>query len=195
MQGFGAILVEEDEPYFHHGWERTVFGIASFCFARVEAGQFRHAIERMDPGHYLTSSYYEHWLSAAETLLVERGLVSLEDLRARGVEPALSIPVATSAHAPARAETATPRFSAGDFVTVRDMHPSGHTRCPRYVRGKRGTVVRFEGMFNLDDATAHGGGRVAEPVYVVRFEALELWGPDTDADHSVLIEMWESYLT
>jgi nitrile hydratase subunit beta len=193
MQGFGPIVAERDEPFFHEDWERRVFGIAAALFQRLAGGEYRHAIERMDPAHYLASSYYEHWLAAAETLLVEKGLLTVDDLMAKGARPQLSAPVAPTAHPPPSVAAGSPRFEPGDQVRVKNMHPTGHTRCPRYVRGRTGTVVRVEGMFNLDDVTAHGGEPRKEPVYVVRFEARELWGPG-NADHALHLEMWESYL-
>ena len=36
----------------------------------------RDAIERIPPAEYLTLSYYERWLRAAEILLAERGLLA-----------------------------------------------------------------------------------------------------------------------
>ena len=46
-------------------------------------------IERMDPEHYLTTSYYEHWLTAAASIAVESGIIEREELesRAGGVFP------------------------------------------------------------------------------------------------------------
>src|SRR5947199_158755 len=78
MQGFGPVEVEADEPVFHDEWEGRTFGLAGAALGsgRFNTPVFRHAIERMDPGHYLTSSYYEHWLTALATLLVEAGMIS-----------------------------------------------------------------------------------------------------------------------
>ena len=87
----------------------------------------------------------------------------------------------------------TPRFEPGDDVAVRNVHPPGHTRAPRYCRRTTGTVRRVVGEFALPDASAHGEHRV-EPVYVVEFDANDLWGAETDAD-AVNLDMWESYLT
>lgn len=83
-------------------------------------------------------------------------------------------------------------FQRGQTVQVRNAHPAGHTRSPRYARGKPGTITDVLGEFALPDATAHGGDR-SEPVYTVEFDANELWGEDTDAD-VVALDMWESYL-
>ena len=85
MHGFGLIEPESDEPVFHEPWERRVFGmmIATFAGGQFNVDQFRHAIERMAPAHYLESSYYEHWLAALETLLVESGALTRDELEAR----------------------------------------------------------------------------------------------------------------
>src|SRR5437868_2107765 len=82
MQGFGPVEVEPDEPVFHEPWERRMFGLASAVFASglANGGEFRHSIERMDPAHYLGSSYYEHWLTGIATLVVEKGVVSRDEL-------------------------------------------------------------------------------------------------------------------
>ena len=85
MHGLGPIVREDNEPYFHEPWEERVFGmfIAAFAGGVYNVDEFRHSIERMAPAHYLTTSYYEHWLHAIETLSVEKGLVSRDELEAR----------------------------------------------------------------------------------------------------------------
>ena len=79
---------EPDEPVFHEDWERRVFGmfIATFAGGQFNVDEFRHAIERMEPAHYLELSYYEHWLTALETLLVENGVLTRDELEARRAE-------------------------------------------------------------------------------------------------------------
>lgn len=74
MHGHGPVLTEADEPYFHHEWERRIFAlfIAAFGGGHFNVDEFRHAMERMEPAHYLLASYYEHWLHAIETLLTEK---------------------------------------------------------------------------------------------------------------------------
>lgn len=82
------------------------------------------------------------------------------------------------------------RFAVGSRVRARPGDPDGHTRVPRYVRGHRGEVVGLHGDWKLPDAAVRGT-LLAEPVYAVRFSAAELWG---DGRHSVIVELWESYL-
>jgi hypothetical protein len=145
----------------------------------------------MTPEHYLGSSYYEHWLTAAATLAVEAGLVTQAQLeeRAGGTFP-LSRPERTPS-LPAGHENA--RFAVGDRVRVRNMHPPGHTRCPRYVRGHVGTVLSCDGRSPLPDVEAHAPGPPAEATYTVQFEATELWDDD-QLDVKVAVGMWDSYL-
>jgi nitrile hydratase len=200
MQDFGEILLDADEPVFHCAWEERVFGLVAALSAQqlYSVNTFRHAIERMEPAHYLTSPYFEHWLTGVATLLVERGVIERDSLQehARG-----AFPLARPEHAPRRppldrgtAGGRSSRFAPGDRVRVREMHPRGHTRCPRYVRGKRGLVERCEGEFVLPDAEAHGEHPPSEQTYCVRFEATELWGTEAEPRASVSVDLWDSYL-
>jgi nitrile hydratase len=156
---------------------------------------FRHAIERMDPGHYLTSSYYEHWLTAAATLLVEAGTISAGELDARaGVFP-LSHPAAVgTGDVDAGTSRETPRFAPGDRVRVRDVQFAGHTRCPRYVRGRRGVIVRTDPAAPIPEIEAHRRERVLDPNYSVRFDAAELWSDAAEPNASVHVDLYEQYL-
>ena len=83
--GLGPINPELNEPVFHAPWEGRAFGLfaSTFVFAGYTVDEFRHAIENMDPAHYLKSSYYEHWMSAFESLLTKRGIVTREELDAK----------------------------------------------------------------------------------------------------------------
>jgi nitrile hydratase len=160
----------------------------------ASGGEFRHSIERMEPGHYLTSSYYEHWLTAAATLAVENGLVSIAELEQRaGDRFPLSGPVLAPRIVDAGADVGKPRFEAGDRVLVREWHPPGHTRCPRYVRGKPGVVVRVDGTHSVPDVEAHSAARRYEPTYSVRFDAADLWR-DGQRGVTVHVDLWDSYL-
>jgi nitrile hydratase len=161
---------------------------------QASGGEFRHSIERMEPGHYLTSSYYEHWLTAAATLAVEHGLVTRSELDARaGGRFPLSGPVLAPPVVEAGPDVDTPRFGAGDRVRVRERHQAGHTRCPGYVRGKNGTVVRVDGIHSVPDVEAHGPARRHEPTYSVRFDGADLWR-DGQRGVWVHVDLWDSYL-
>jgi nitrile hydratase len=194
-EGFGPVVVEADEPVFHADWERRAWGVtfANFALGISNGGQFRHSIERMDPVHYLTSRYYEHWVTGVATRLVERGILTVDELedRAGGVVPRSRPPVAVPGEAPPPAAVVP---AVGDRVRVRTWSPRGHTRCPQYVRGKAGTVVRLDPPASLPDLEAHGDERRLEPQACVRFEGRDLWGgphPSADAVH---VDLWISYL-
>jgi nitrile hydratase subunit beta len=196
MQGFGAVGHSPAEPVFREPWEARAGALLDVVTRAVRpaGGEVRHAIERMDPGHYLTSSYYEHWLTAAAALAVEHGLLTRADLEARaGGRFPLSGPVLVPAVTGPGADVSEPRFGVGHRVRVREWHPPGHTRCPRYIRGKTGVVVRLDGSYPVPDVEAHGGALRHEPTYSVRFGATDLWH---DGQHGVCVhvDLWDSYL-
>lgn len=211
MDGFGPVEVEAREPVFHEPWERTVFGLATAVFvARVgNTHAYRHAVERMAPEHYLRAPYYERMLTGVATMLVERGVVdrAVLDARvpggfplARPVHPSVSATGSAAGGDDAgndtvtRTPTAAPRFAVGAAVRVRNVQTHGHTRCPRYVRGRRGIVVRVDGAFALPDLAAHGERTRREPTYAVRFTAAELWPETAGVRETVHVDLWESYL-
>ncbi|MCW2665136.1 MAG: nitrile hydratase, beta subunit [Frankiales bacterium] len=191
--GFGAVEVEADEPVFHDPWERTARALVFAAMGNhpnPTTSAFRHAIERMDPEHYLTSSYYEHWLTAAASLAVESGAVEPEELEQRAGGP---FPLARPPAEPQVEGTGAQRFAVGDRVRVVATPHPGHSRCPDYVRGRIGTVVRVDDSFSLPDIEAHSLRRVVEGTYGVRFTARELWD-DADGRAAVHADLWDSYL-
>ena len=190
IHGFGAVEVEREEPVFHGEWERRLFGMTAIASVQgiTQLDAFRHAIERMDPGHYLASPYYEHWLTALGTLLVEKGIVARDEL----AEIAVSRPAAPAAPAPA---PVADEFRVGDRVRVRDLHTRGHTRCPRYVRGRCGAIERVDHEAALPDHAAHGQPERKERTYTVRFDPADLWGDDAEPGAaSICVDLWHSYL-
>ena len=199
MDGFGPVIREENEPVFHAEWEKRMFAMANAVLARIggSVDEFRHAIERMPATRYLGTSYYEKWLDAAQTLLIEKGVVTREELASRGAEPGTPSQGANRfgrAPAPSR-KRARARFREGDRVRARNLNPHGHTRLPRYVRGKRGVIRRDWGVYVFADSNAHGAGQNPQHVYSVEFTARELWGKDAPATRDVLrIDLWEDYL-
>jgi nitrile hydratase subunit beta len=196
MDGFGCVGHTRSEPVFAEDWERRALRVTLAVNMAVSASgpAFRHSIERMDPAHYLTSSYYEHWLTAVSTLAVEAGVTSQAELvaRAGGAYP-LSRPARPAPPAGAVDARTEPRFALGQRVRVRDLHPLGHTRAPRYVRGKAGTVTRVDGAFNYPDLEAVGD-RVLDPTYSVAFTSRDLWGEGSADVSTVHVDLWERYL-
>jgi len=207
MHGFGPINPEQDEPVFHHAWEKRVLGMFAPTFAAglYCVDEFRHAIERMGAAHYLQSSYYEHWLHALETLALEKGVLTREELRTGHATPgvpkaqpalaATDVPKIVAHGASARvALDVKPKFKEGDMVVVKNMHPAGHTRLPRYVRDKLGCIDRDHGVFVFPDTAAHGKGEKPQHCYSVYFSAQELWGPKASRNDSVYVDLWDDYL-
>jgi nitrile hydratase subunit beta len=217
MHGMGPVAHEPNEPVFHHEWERRAFALnlAAGFLGKWNLDMSRYARELMPPAEYLATSYYEHWLWGLEKLLVDSGLITREELQARlsDIRPprAAAAPPAPPAgiRVPraadlenilrkgrgARAdETVPPRFKPGDRVVTRNIHPTGHTRLPRYARGKQGEVAEDHGVWVFPDAHAAGQGRKPQHCYAVRFTARELWGPAAAARESVSIDCFEDYL-
>jgi nitrile hydratase beta subunit len=196
MDGFGAVVREEHEPVFHERWEARMFAIASALLGAGVANvdEFRHAIERVPPHRYLASSYYERWMRAVETLLIEKRTVTREALKSRRalVENGEAAAAARVAPIKSNARRLKAKFRAGDRVRARNINPAGHTRLPRYVRGRAGVIRRDQGVFVFPDTNAHMAGENPQHVYLVVFDAHELWGKR--ARERVHLDLWEDYL-
>jgi nitrile hydratase beta subunit len=194
MEGFGPVVREHDEPVFHHAWEATAFAVNAAAIGVLGAynsDEYRHAVERLDPAHYLTASYYERMLTGAATLLVEKGLVSQDDLQSRAGGPfPLASPARTNGAAGGSREATTnaARFEIGDRVEVIARSTPGHTRCPRYVL----VTLRYP-LAELPELRAHSSERRQEHTYAVQFGCDALW-EDGDPTQSVVVELFESYL-
>lgn len=217
MHGFGPVEHDPHEPPFAHDWEPAVIAIQRATRGRgdglINIDEFRHGIERMDPAHYLASSYFEHWLDGIARILAEKGIVESAALAERvayfeerpeaRAADALTAPPPAPTERPRdpfrrsswRESDTPPRFAPGDAVRARTTAPQGHTRLPRYIRGKQGVIEAFRGVHVFPDTNAHGLGEQPQPVYSVRFTARELWGVDAEPNHTLNIDLWESYLT
>ncbi len=215
--GFGSIVREENEPVFHEEWEKHALALARATMGGgyYNLDEFRHAQERMEPSHYLESSYYEHWLEGAVTMLVEKGVITADELEARmtdlaeGTEPAEpterlgGVPIVdlemvrgfykTPGAARLKLDIA-PRFTAGDRIVARHVNSSGHTRRTRYIGGKTGVIERDLGVFHLPDSRVSGDGDQPQHTYFVRFEARELWGEEAPAKDALIIALWDDYM-
>ncbi|MBL8378498.1 MAG: nitrile hydratase subunit beta [Burkholderiales bacterium] len=191
-QGFGRVNFQRDAQAFHAGWEVRINALYALAVRRgiFNMDEYRHAIERMEPRHYMNASYYERTLTSLATLCVEKGVLTRAELeeRAAGGFP-LSLP-----SAPGRSnEPGRRTFAQGDRVRVRDLHIPGHVRMPGYIRGKVGVVVNESPLYPFPDAHAHGVTAADEPTYDVRFVSTELWPEGADAAH-VHVGVFQSYL-
>ncbi len=204
MMGFGPVRAEVNEPVFHAPWEARMFALMS---AMGDVGGWtldedRAACETMEPGHYITSSYYEHWLNGLELLLQKHGLATAEEIvsarasvPARAVTPTVAEAIWPAVTAPGSYERpidAAPMFKAGDRVRTRQMNPVHHTRLPRYLRGQVGEIVACHGAHVLPDSNSRGLGEDPRFLYTVRFKASDVWGHAArDVIHA---DLWEPYL-
>ena len=188
MHGFGPIEIEENEPAFHEPWEGRVMGIARTLRSPVPGGS-RYQIESLRPAFYLASSYYEKWLHARINGLLESGVITeqafaekLDHYRSHpdGVLPEGKAPAddgasGKSGSAPKSSSSDT-RFVVGDRVRIKQVHPHGHTRLPRYLRGKVGEVIRIYRPQGFQDHKPMGDHGKVQPVYAVRFEGARSLG-------------------
>jgi nitrile hydratase subunit beta len=213
MHGLGSVEREEKEPVFHSAWEKSVFAM-NYAVTRtglIKTDEMRYARERMAPLHYLAARYYERTLHALEQNLLAKGIISAGELDARAEEFKRTHPY------PPRTENqelvdlagkllvrgrgirryeleAAPRFKPADPVVTKNIHPKGHTRLPRYARGKQGVIARVHGAYAFADTVASGLGDNPQYVYSVRFHGRELWGDDAEPNTVVFLDLWESYL-
>jgi nitrile hydratase subunit beta len=196
-QGFGKVPHTANGPIgdtFKYDWEHMGY---SMLFLGVTKGWFsldevRHVVERIEPRHYLTTPYYERYIIGAATLMVEKGIITHEQLEeATGGPFPLALPVVSQG----RPAGERHEFQVGDQVRVRDDHFAGHVRYPAFCRGKTGTIThRTSQQWPLPDAIGHGrddGG--SQPSYHVEFASKELFGDDTDGA-AVVVDLFEDYL-
>ncbi|MCX7339152.1 MAG: nitrile hydratase subunit beta [Hyphomicrobiales bacterium] len=207
QMGFGPINPEAHEPLFHGEWERRALAItlAAGAMGHWSIDESRHARESLHPVDYLSSSYYEIWTKALERLLERHGFVSAAE-RSEGVPltpsttprrvlAADSVRAVLARGGPtSRDKTGAPRFRVGDTVRTIVISPAGHTRLPRYARGKTGVIELLHGAHVFPDSNAHGQGEQPDWLYTVAFGARELWGREADANSVVSIDAWEGYL-
>jgi nitrile hydratase subunit beta len=206
MHGLGPIEAERDEPVFHAPWEGRVLALTFAMGATGKLGFSRYHLEHIPAADYLRMSYYEKWFTALVERLPPSGLVTRKEIetgkRARGspkTTPALTpaqVPQVIARRATTRQHGGPPRFQVSQRVRARNIHPVGHTRLPRYARGRQGTVERDYGVFGFPDTDAGGRsvGSYPQHVYSVCFTARELWGEKASPRDSVYIDLWEDYL-
>lgn len=207
MHGMGPVPYERDEPVFHAPWEARTFAldIAMRAWRRWNIDAGRYEIELIPPAGYLRMSYYERWLERLERLLVKRDLVKQEEIDngvpARGAVKATPAVTADQVASMVRNGAAAsrnvplpPRFDLEQRVRARMINPEGHTRLPRYVRGKTGTIEHDHGVYVFPDTNALFLGENPQHVYSVRFAARELWGEQASPRDSVYLDLWDDYL-
>ena len=207
MQDMGPIERENNEPVFHARWEARIFALrrAMRPWPKYNGKSSRYHIELIPPEEQLRLSYYARFVASFSELLVEGGFLTTEEIvkgkpvrrSPKAVPPlkAEQVPEFLAKGASSRREIAVaPLFKTGQSVRARNINPLGHTRLPRYARGKRGTVDLDHGVFVFNDSNVAGLGEKPQHVYSVRFSARELWGEQASPRDSVYIDMWDDFL-
>jgi nitrile hydratase len=203
--GFGQVRPETDEPVWHAEWEPRAFALvlAMGMSGGWNIDEARHARERLAARQYWRASYYEMRHYALVLQLIELGLITaMEEEQGRMAVPAKPvkrvakagmIPAILAAGGPADRAAGKPQgFGLGETIRTRNINPEGHTRLPRYARGRTGEVIAVHGTHVFPDSNAHGKGEDPQWLYTVLFSARELWGKDTK--DAVCIDLWEPYL-
>ena len=210
MHGFGLINPEPEteEPVFHEAWEKRIFGLtlAAGFLGKWNIDMSRHSRERQHPLEYLRHTYYENWLAGLKKLLVEAQLVSPEELKTgnaagpadesirQRVLKAAEVAETIAKGGPVAMTISTaPRFKSGESVRAVNRHPAGHTRQPRYVRGRVGIIHEHHGAHVFPDRNAEGS-KEGRHLYSVRFTAEALWGKSACGRNAVYVDLWEDYL-
>ena len=208
MHGMGPIQHEKNEPVFHAAWEGRTYAITRVLRAgggRQNLDNSRHRLELLPPAEYLRMSYYEKWLARLIDQLITNGVATSAEIESgqpatgspKGTPPvtAAMVPALVTRRNSARRDVpARPRFKVGQRVRARNINPAGHTRLPRYARGKLGLVVRDHGVFLFPDTNADFLGEKPQHVYSVRFAARELWGERASSRDFIHLDMWDDYL-
>jgi len=207
MDGFGKVEIEADEPAFHEPWEGRVMAMvrAMGANAGFNIDMQRFSRESIPPATYLAASYYQKWLLGLMRTLLDKKLVSADEITAgHALRPGAPLPrgrfetkdvVRIMTRGSFQREVASkPKFKPGDRVRARNINPTTHTRLPRYVRGHNGTVERINGSHVFPDMQAHGLGENPQWLYTVVFSGRDLWGDDTDPTVKVSIDAFEPYL-
>ena len=210
MHGFGSIPIEQDEQLFKQPWEARMFALnlAMTVHTGGNVDRFRSVIEQMPPAEYLASNYYQRWLysllqrcrengvlTEAEVAAVRAGEVPPDGAGKGSAVPAQDMRDLIMHNQPdAAGPVESPRFAVGERVRGKTIHPSGHTRMPRYVRGKIGEVTANNGEHLFADDSGSLRGTSFQCLYTVRFKATHLWGDSAHVKDSVSLELWESHL-
>lgn len=191
-QGFGPVVRRGHTEPFHNEAE---IRIAAMWVRLVRHGvynmdEYRHAIERMEPRHYMTASYYERTFTAVASLCVERGVCTAGELSAAA---GFEVPLSRPSREGRVADAQLPEIRVGERVRVKDNFVAGHIRMPGYIRGKEGVVVGISPVYPYPDAHGHGLESDWQRSFDVRFSSRHLW-PDGAEDAEVQVGVFHSYL-
>lgn len=210
--GDGPVVPEAQDIVFREDWHARALAVtlAAGALGQWNIDMSRHARERLAPQDYARFSYYEKWIAGLATLLVEKGVLSTDDLAGKGDDtrhpladralPADAVAAVMAKGGPVdRPSAVKPTLQLGQPVRTRKLSANllvdgGHTRLPAYAAGATGHILRLHGSHVLPDANAHGLGEQPEPLYAVAFAASELWANPEHPRDEVVLDLWQSYL-
>jgi nitrile hydratase subunit beta len=189
MHGFGPIVRERDEPVFHSEWERRTFALAIAMMGRraFNIDEIRRTIERIPPHRYLTASYYERWLFAVESMLVENGVVARTeiDIVMAALRAGASAPSTSLGSSPGASDgSSSPGPLAGHDSAAHTPAPGGGARALRHDQSYR---PRFKAGDRVRARNRNPEGHIRLPRYVRGHPGIvhRDWGvfvfPDTHA--------------
>lgn len=79
MGGRPAGPVERTE-HDYADWERRVDALAVLLSKKITVDERRRSIEALPPQEYDTMGYYERWVIAIGQTLIQRGIITTEEL-------------------------------------------------------------------------------------------------------------------
>lgn len=200
LHSYGSVAAPDAEPL--ECWEQECHSTFAVLASKQILGtdELRRSIEALTPEQYDSWTYYEKWSAGMATLLLDRGIITHEELQ-RSLFGDVSADMATD----------TPVFGAGDSVRVRKFHPNQkvewrrpHMRTPGYVYGVEGTIERVCGRHGDPSFLAFGLEAPQVQLYRVRFQTRDLWPEQYDNHHDhgttatsedvVEVEVYEHWL-
>lgn len=206
LQNFGPVATADDGRPFHADWEGRMWGINEALTSDPgwTIDWWRFVRELIEPTDYLTRPYLDQWFQVYAALLIDSGIATVAEVasgKAQAPGPALGPPMRagdvrkalTAKTDYSRKIAAAPAFAVGDRVTASAVGNAGHTRLPRYVRGRSGVIHAHHGAHLLPDAGARGREQ-AEHLYGVVFRAADLWPEAQGSRDRIFLDLWESYL-
>jgi nitrile hydratase beta subunit len=202
MHGMGPIQYEKNEPVYHAEWESRLDAMTAALRGKVPGGPRLGIEQGIFAADYLRMSYYERWYESLVWRLTAARVATRAEIESgRSAQPKSASTRAYSASEAATLMARTQstrqdvslaaRFQVGQRVRARNINPVGHTRLPRYARGRLGIVDQLRGVFPIPDA---GAGAKSQNLYSIRFPSRELWGEQSAPEDAVYIDMWDDYL-